>query len=120
MSGSLSDGCGGEQQFPQAGKRHRVYPLQPVQKGMPRKGIEVRGGMAIHTALHDKDMLREYLLSLIVRTYQRLYGHGAVHQANAGVGGVSVHTGIGKGGILVAAEFQDGVIHLGFVENSNT
>lgn len=38
--------------------------------------------------------------------------HGAVHQPDAGVGGVAVDAGVGEGGVLVAAEFQDGVVHL--------
>ena len=29
--------------------------------------------------------------------HQRLYGHGAVHQADAGVGGVAVYAGVGQG-----------------------
>lgn len=53
----------------------------------------------------------------------RLNGHSAVHQADAGVGGVAVYAGIFKRGILVAAELQDGVVHLGAIEytsNRNT
>ena len=44
--------------------------------------------------------------------YQRLNRHRAVHQADAGGGGVAVHAGVGQRGILIAAEFQDGVAHL--------
>ena len=52
--------------------------------------------------------------------HHRLDRHGAVHQPNAGVGGVAVDTGVGEGGVFVAAELQDGVVHLGAVEDSHT
>ena len=45
-------------------------------------------------------------------THYRLNRHGAVHQADTGVGGVAVDTGVGEGGVLVAAELQDDVVHL--------
>ena len=42
--------------------------------------------------------------------YQRLYRHGAVHQADAGVGGVAVDAGIGKGGVWRRSLYEDHVI----------
>lgn len=35
-------------------------------------------------------------------THQRLNRHRAVHQADAGVGGVAVYAGVGQGSILIA------------------
>ena len=46
----------------------------------------------------------------------RLNRHGAVHQSDAGVGGVAVYAGVFQRGILVAAELQDGIVHLGTVD----
>jgi len=37
-----------------------------------------------------------------------------------GVGGVAVYASVFQRGILVAAEFQDGVVHLGAVVNTDT
>ena len=36
--------------------------------------------------------------------HHRLYRHGAVHQPDAGGGGVAVDAGVGQEGILVATE----------------
>ena len=43
--------------------------------------------------------------------HYRLNRHRAVHQADTGVGGVSVDAGVGQGGVFVAAKLQDNVFH---------
>ena len=50
--------------------------------------------------------------SIHLTTHQSLYRHCAVHQPDAGVGNLAGGGGVGQGGVLVAAEFQDGVVHL--------
>jgi len=59
---------------------------------------------------------RGYTLVLDLLTTNSSYGldrHAAVHQADAGVRCVAVHASVGQRGVLVAAEFKDGVVHLG-------
>ena len=55
--------------------------------------------------------------NLLLHAHQRLHRHRAVHQADAGVGGVAVDTSVGEGSVFVAAELQDGVVHL--IEETN-
>ena len=66
---------------------------------------------------------RGYTLVLDLQTTDSSYGfdrHAAVHQADAGVRCVAVHASVGQRGVLVAAEFKDGVVHLGAVEDADT
>ena len=44
--------------------------------------------------------------------HYRLNRHRAVHQADTGIGGVAVDAGVGEGSVFVAAELQDGIVHL--------
>ena len=53
----------------------------------------------------------------LLHVHQRLNGHRAVHESDAGVGGVAVDAGVGEGSVFVAAELQDGVVHL--IEETN-
>lgn len=52
-----------------------------------------------------------------LHVHHPLNGHRAVHQPDAGVGGVAVDAGVGEGGVFVAAGLHDSVVHL--IEETN-
>ena len=78
----------------------------------PLRGFEIAHGHPFATDRHP-------LTGISYPAHHRLYRHSAVHQPDAGVGGVAVDAGVCQGGVLVAAELQDGVVHLGAVEDTN-
>ena len=51
---------------------------------------------------------------------QRLDGNGAVHQADTFIFRMFIYACIFKRRILVTAELKNDIVHLSFVENSNT
>ena len=51
---------------------------------------------------------------------QRLDGNGAVHQSNTFIFRMFIYACIFKRRILVTTELKNGIVHLSFVENSNT
>lgn len=53
----------------------------------------------------------------LLHVHHPLNGHRAVHQPDAGVGGVSVDAGVGEGSVFVAAGLHDSVVHL--IEETN-